>query len=504
MRKTFYITTAIDYPSSEPHLGHAYEKLCADVLARWHRLLGDDVFFLTGTDEHGQKILKAAKRNGLKPQEFVDKKAEKFKELCKKWNISNDRFIRTTEPGHVKVAQEIFKKIFDRGEIYLGKYSGYYCTECETFYLEKDLDNGKCPVHGKPCEILSEESYFFKMSKYKEKILEYIKENQLSIWPKGKKEEIKNRLESELRDLSVSRSSFDWGVPVPINKHHVQYVWMDALLNYISGVDYPNEKFEKYWPADVHLIGKDILWHHTVIWWSILLSAGIPLPKTVLVHGFINTASGEKMSKSKGTVINPLKLAEKYNVDSVRYFLMREIPFGEDGFFSEQALKKRNNDELANELGNLVNRTLSMLERFNGGKIPSARTEPALTEKLNLKKIKKHMRAFEFHLALSEIMGFVKACNAFVNEREPWKKQGKELDGTLYSLADSLRVIATLLWPFMPASSEKMLEQLGCWKQGLGECEFNLLKAGTQTKKAGILFEKIEAEERKTIKTSMH
>ncbi len=475
-----------------PIFGHAYEKLCADILARWHRLLGDDVFFLTGTDEHGQKIMKAAKKAGLEPKEFVDRQAGKFKGLCEKWNISNDRFIRTTEKGHEKTAQEIFKKIFKKGEIYLGKYSGNYCTDCETFYLEKDLEGGKCPVHGKECEILSEESYFFKMGDYREKILEYIEENHAAILPAGKKEEIRNRLKEELKDLSVSRSSFDWGIPVPINKKHVQYVWMDALLNYISGVDYPGEKFEKYWPADIHLIGKDILWHHSVIWWSILASAGIKLPKTVLVHGFINTAQGEKMSKSRGTVIDPLKLAEKYNIDSVRYFLAREIPFGEDGFFSEEALVKRNNDELANELGNLVNRTISMVERYCNGKIPERKTSKGLRERLALEKIKSHMNAFELHLALGEIMGFVKACNAFVNEKEPWKKQGKELDGILYSLADSLRVIATLLWPFIPASSEKIFKQLGIERKGIESCEFGLLEGGKSIGKKEILFKKIE------------
>lgn len=475
-----------------PIFGHAYEKLCADVLARWHRLLGDDVFFLTGTDEHGQKIMRAAKKHGLSPQKFVDLQVKKFKELCECWNISNDRFIRTTEPEHIRIAQEIFQAIFDKGEIYLGKYSGYYCTDCETFYLEKDLVEEKCPVHEKECEILSEKSYFFQMSKYKEKILEYLEENPLSIWPKGKKEEIKNRLKEELKDLSVSRSSFSWGVPVPINKKHVQYVWMDALLNYISGVDYPGEKFEKYWPADIHLIGKDILWHHTVIWWSILASAGIALPKTILVHGFINTEEGEKMSKSKGTVINPIELAKKYNADSIRYFLIREIPFGEDGFFSEEGLKKRNNDELANELGNLVNRSLSMIEKYCNGIIPKGKTHDELKEKLNLNSIKKHMKAFELHLALAEIMGFVKACNVFVNEKEPWKKSGNELQDILYSLGDSLRIIANLLWSFIPSTSEKILEQLGSKKPSIDECQFDLLKSGVKIEKNGILFEKIE------------
>lgn len=492
MKKTFYITTAIDYPSSKPHLGHAYEKLCADVLARWHRFLGEDVFFLTGTDEHGQKILNAAEKSHLEVEEFVDKKVKQFKKLCSEWNISNDQFIRTTDPEHIKVAQKIFKKIFDKGEISLGKYSGYYCTDCETFYLEKDLDNGKCPVHGKKCEVLSEESYFFKMSKYKEKLLEYIEENPGAILPKGKRKEIKNRLKEELRDLSVSRSSLDWGIQVPINKQHVQYVWMDALINYISGIDYPNKKFEKYWPADIHLIGKDILWHHTVIWWSILMSAGIELPKTVLVHGFINTDGGEKMSKSKGTVIDPLELAKKYNIDSVRYFLIREIPFGEDGVFSEQALKKRNNDELANEFGNLVNRTLSMIEEYCNGKIPNGTPNKKLQKKLNLKKIREHMKSFELHLALSEIMAFVKSCNAFINQKEPWKKNGEEQKNILFSLADSLRITANLLWAFMPETAERTLEQLGEKRKRIEKCQFGKIKTGQKTEKKGILFQKIE------------
>ncbi len=491
----FYITTAIDYPSGEPHLGHAYEKLCADVMARWHRFLGEEVFFLTGTDEHGQKIMKAAEKNGLSPQEFVNKQSEKFRELCLKWNISNDRFIRTTEEQHIRVAQNIFKKIYEKGEIYLGKYSGLYCTDCETFYLEKDLKDGKCPIHGKECEQLSEESYFFKMGKYKQKLIDYLEKNEKSIYPKGKRTEIKNRLREELRDLSVSRSSFNWGVPVPINKKHVQYVWMDALINYVSGVDYPNgENFKKFWPADVHLIGKDILWHHTVIWWSILMAAGIELPKTVLVHGFINTSSGEKMSKSKGTVIDPLELAEKYNIDAVRYFLLREIPFGEDGFFSEEALIKRNNDELANELGNLLNRTLSMIERYCNGKIPSGKMDSGLAAKLELEKIKKHMQEFELHLALGKIMAFAKSCNQFINEKKPWMLSGEKLENVLYSLAEALRVIGLLLQPFLPQTAEKILKQIGAEKGKIENCKFGLLKGGEAVEKGKILFQKIQTE----------
>lgn len=489
----FYITTAIDYPSADPHLGHAYEKLCADVLARWNRLLGKEVFFLTGTDEHGLKIMRAAKKAGLSPQEFVDRQSEKFKELCSLWNISYNRFIRTTEESHMKIAQQIFKKIYEKGDIYLDKYTGKYCPDCETFYTEKDLINGRCPIHGKECEIVSEESYFFKLSKYKQKVLEYIEKNELSIWPEGKKEEIKNRLKQELLDLSVSRTSFDWGVPVPINPKHVQYVWIDALINYISGVDYPNERFRKFWPADVHLIGKDIVWHHTVIWWSILMAANIELPKTVLVHGFIQTASGEKMSKSRGNVIDPIELAKKYNIDSVRYYLIREIPFGEDGFFSEETLIERNNKELANDLGNLVNRTLAMAERYFNGVIPNGNLDIKLKKKLNLEKIKRHMQRFELHLALAEIMNFVKACNQYINEKEPWKKQGEELENIIYTLAESLRAIAILLRAFVPATSEKIANGLGIEIRSLDEVFSEKGIAGKKVTRPEILFQKINS-----------
>jgi len=491
LQNKFYITTAIDYPSSNPHLGHAYEKLCADVLARWNRLLGKQVFFLTGTDEHGLKIMRAAQKAGLTPQAFVDRQSEKFKELCSLWNISYDRFIRTTEKQHIKVAQQIFKKIYEKGDIYLGTYTGKYCADCETFYTEKDLIDGKCPVHGKECELVSEESYFFRLSKYKEKVIEYIEKNDLSIWPAGKKEEIKNRLKQDLLDLSVSRTSFDWGVPVPINPKHVQYVWIDALINYISGVDYPNEQFKKFWPADVHLIGKDIVWHHTVIWWSILMAANIELPKTVLVHGFIQTESGEKMSKSKGNVIDPIELAKNYNIDSIRYYLIREIPFGEDGYFSEEKLIERHNTELANDLGNLVNRTLAMTERYFSGVVPAGSLDVELKEKLNLEKVKQHMQKFELHLALAEIMSFVKACNQYINEKEPWKKQGKELSDIIYTLVEALRAIAILLHAFMPASSEKIANALSIEVKSIEDVFSEKGLAGKKVTKPRILFQKI-------------
>lgn len=488
-KEKFYITTAIDYPSAPPHLGHAYEKLCADVIARWKRLQDYKVFFLTGTDEHGLKIQRKAEEAKMKPKDFVDLNVEKFKKLVIEWNISNDFFIRTTNEKHESLCQEFFKKAFDNGDIYLGVYEGPYCSECETFYLKKDLINGNCPIHEKKTELLKEETYFFKLSKYKKQILDYLK-SEKCILPSAKKREIINRLKNELHDLSVSRSTFDWGIKVPMNERHVIYVWFDALLNYVTALKI-NNNFDEFWPADIHLIGNDIIWHHSVIWWAMLLSLNIKLPKTVFVHGFINTETGEKMSKSKGNVIDPLDLAKKYNIDSVRYFLIREIPFGEDGFFSEKKLIERNNNELANELGNLAFRTLSLIEKKSKGVIPEAKTSKELEEKLRLEKIKKHMNSFELHHALAEIMSFVKECNRFVNEKEPWKQSGKKLDETLYSLVDSLRIIAILLQPFMPKTSEKIFKQLNIKAQKLSECKFNLTKAGIQIKKGEILFKKI-------------
>ncbi len=478
-------------PTVSPIFGHAYEKIVSDVQARWHRLLGEEVFFLTGTDEHGQKIQRAAETAGKKPQEFVDSQVVFFKELCKLLDISLDHFIRTTDPNHLKICEELFAGSNKNNDIYLGTYEGLYCTSCENYYTEKELVASCCPVHNKPVEIMREQTYFFRMGKYQQQIVEHIQKNPKFIQPEGKRQEILNRLKEPLRDLSVSRTSFNWGIPVPFDKKHVIYVWFDALINYYSATRAKGK--EKFWPANIHNIGKDILWFHSVIWPAILLSNKKSLPEQVFVHGFINTASGEKMSKTVGNIIDPFALAGKYGADTLRYFLLREIPMGYDGFFSDDLLKTRVNNELANELGNLVNRTLVMLEKYCQGKIPKAKTSEELAKQLGKKKIFDCMEKLEFHNALSEIFSFISACNKFINDKAPWKETSEaKRNEILYSLTDSIRIISILLSAFIPGTSKKINLQFGFKEALLDECEFNLLKAGTKTKKGEILFKKIE------------
>ncbi|MDP4012615.1 MAG: methionine--tRNA ligase [Candidatus Nanoarchaeia archaeon] len=482
----FYITTAIDYPSGSPHLGHAYEKICTDIIARWKRLKGDDVFFLTGTDEHGQKIQKKAEEAGKTPKQYVDQTVKKFQELCKKLNISNDRFIRTTDKDHEKVAQELLQTVYDKGDIYKGEYEGLYCTDCETYYLEKDLNGNKCPIHDKKVENVKEESYFFKMSKYQDKFLKHLEKNQDFIRPESKRNEIINRIKEGVRDLSVSRTSFNWGVPVPFDKKHVQYVWFDALSNYISGIDYPNGKnFKKYWPADIHVIGKDIVWHHTMIWCSMLLSAGIDLPKMVFVHGFINL-KGEKLSKAKGIIVDPIELTNKYGSDALKYYLIKNVPFGDDGDFSEEALISSVNNELANDLGNLVSRSLAMTEKYYGGKVPKGKNEL----NFDIKRIETLLDNLELTQGLSEIWKLVNELNKYVNDKKPWEVENK--DNIIYTILDNMRIISILLSPFLPETIEKINCQLGIKTGKLKETKPNLLKPGTKTIKGEILFKKHE------------
>jgi methionyl-tRNA synthetase len=454
----FFITTAIDYPSGRPHMGHAYEKICADAIARYKRLRGFDVHFSTGTDEHGMKIERTARKAGKTPRRFVDGMVVFFKRLCKVLDISYDDFIRTTEPRHVKVAQEIFRRIFDKGEIYKGMYEGLYCVECETYYTNKDLKDGKCPVHGKEPEEVSEESYFFQMGKYRDRLVEHIKKNTNFIQPESKRNEILNRLNDPLKDLCVSRTSFDWGIPVPIDKKHVQYVWMDALINYLSTVGWPAGKSGKFWPADIHLIGKDIVWHHTVIWGSILMAAGVKPPKTVFVHGFVKI-KGEKMSKSKGAVVDPLELVKTYGTDPLRYFLISEIPFGEDGDFSIESLVTRNNNELADNLGNFINRVLTFIHSKSGRHVPKPSGYDDLDRQLmeNLKaytdKVGRLMDNLQLQDALDQIMMLAKFGNEYFQAKEPWEG---DPGNCLYLGANLVRSLAILLEPFIPGSAERI------------------------------------------------
>ncbi len=472
MAKKFYVTTPIYYPNDVPHIGHAYTTIVADALARWHKLKGDRVRFLTGTDEHGRKVQKTAEKAGKSPKEFVDSLIPEFKSAWKKLNIKYDRFIRTTDKDHEKKVQEVLQKVYDNGDIYLGKYEGYYCTDCEAYYTEKDLEEGKCPIHKKKVDKLKEPSYFFRLSKYSDKLLELYSKNPELILPKFRRNEVISRIKEGLQDLSISRTSFSWGIPLLFDKKHVAYVWFDALLNYVSGA-------KGFWPADVHLIGKDILWFHTVIWHSILLSAGLELPKTVFAHGWW-TFDKEKISKSRGKVINVNELIKIAGVDSARYFLFRETPFGEDGDFSEKALIARHNNELANKLGNLVSRVVGLIGERKLGEV-----KVDIHVSNVIRRISKLIENFKFDKALNEIFAFIDTLNQFIQDKKLWENKNEK---DLYELVTGIRLVAVLLWPFIPETSEKIAKIFG-FKISLDEIKKPLKTI--RIKKAEILFKKI-------------
>ena len=455
-KKKFYVTTTIPYANAPPHVGFALEIVMTDILARWHRLKGEDVFFLTGTDEHGTKNYSTAKKQGLSPKEFVDKNSAFFRELTKALNISNDYFIRTTDKKiHWPGVFEIWKKIEKKGDIYKKKYTGCYCSGCERFITEKELIEGRCPNHPNiEIEKISEENYFFKLSKYSDRIKQLIKTNKLKILPEKWKNDFLSLIKDGLTDVSFSRDKkhLPWGIPVPGDENQIMYVWPDALANYLTGIGFPDKKYKKYWPVDVHVVGKDMLRFHTGIWPGMLLSAGIELPKEVFVHGFL-TVGGRKMSKSLGNVVAPLELVKKYPVDTIRYALIRSIPFGEDGDFSEEILVERHNNELANKLGNLVSRVAALAEKYGMEK-----TENKLLKKLKLKEIEKYFEEYKIDRALNEIFAFIDACNEYVQEKRPWETHDKKV---LYELVESIKKIATLLYPFIPETSEKITKQFG-------------------------------------------
>ncbi len=471
MKNKFYITTTIPYANAPPHIGHALEFIQADVLARWNKLNGKGVFFLTGTDEHGSKNYKTALEGGMTPKKFVDKNSSFFKELTSKLNISNNNFIRTSDKKkHWPGVFDIWKKLEKKGDIYKKKYVGKYCSGCERDVTEKELVNGRCGNDPNiEIEKISEENYFFKLSKYSKEIIELVKKDELKIFPEQWKNDFLGLVKEGLQDVSFSRDIkyLPWGIPVPGDDKQVMYVWCDALSNYLTGIGYPNKKFEKFWPADVHVVGKDMLRFHAGIWPGMLLSAGLELPKEIIVHGFL-TVNGKKMSKSIGNTVSPLELLKKYPADSIRYFLMRAIPFGEDGDFSEKALVERHNNELADKLGNLVSRVASLIENNKVEK-----TENKLIKKLNVKKIEKLFENYGFDKVLNEIFGFIDTCNEYVQSKKLWETKDKK---SLYELKESILKIAELLWPFIPESSEKIKKQFSAEKIKKGEILFKKIK----------------------------
>lgn len=488
--KTYYVTTAIDYPNGNPHIGHAFEKIIADVLARWKRINGYDVFFLTGTDENGQKLQDAAEAKKLEPQKFVDQMVNNFVKFAKVLNISNDFFVRTTADYHKKKCVEIFQKVLDKGEIYKGTYKGWHCVPCETYYTEKDLVDGNCPKCGRSVKLLEEEAYFFKLSKYQNPLIEYIKNNNF-IYPEFRRNEILSRLENdELRDLCVSRSGIKWGITLPNDSEHVIYVWFDALINYISGL---RDHEELYWPADVHVIGKDIIWFHTVIWPGMLLAADISLPKQVYAHGFVNDKNGEKMSKSKGNVVDPLTIVKRYGNDVLRYYFLRSTPAGQDCSFSEEELLERYNSELANEFGNLITRNAVLVEKYFDGKVPKAVYEELFDCSEVLGRLNEFVDKYEFNHALDEIWATIKLVNKYINEKEPWKVTDKdELAKIVYTVIDSIRLLCIILYPFIPESIEKVRKQYNLEDSEINEFKWGLTKEGIKIVKGDILFPKQE------------
>lgn len=510
-KKKFYVTTPIYYPSGKLHIGHTYCTVAADAIARYKRFLGYDVMFLTGTDEHGEKIQKKAQELGMEPKVYLDGMIDDIKKLWKTMEISYDQFIRTTDEDHEKQIEAIFTKLYEKGDIYLGSYEGNYCIPCESFWTDAQLQDGKCPDCGRAVEKRSEESYFFKLSKYQDRLVEYYKEFPDFCFPESRKNEMMNNfILKGLEDLSVSRTTFDWGIKVPFDPKHVVYVWIDALCNYITALGYidNSEKFQKYWPADVHLVGKEIVRFHTIIWPVLLMALDLPLPKKVFGHGWIMFAE-DKMSKSKGNIVYPEPLIERYGTDALKYFLLREFVFGQDGNYTNRNFISRINADLVNDLGNLLSRTISMIEKYNDSKIPEPKKSTEFDSSLieiaqNLaEKVDKAMDGLQFSEAFEEIWKLIRRCNKYIDETMPWalaKDESKkdELDTVLYNLAECLRIVAVMISPMLHVTAGKIFEQLNTKEElrnyesvlGFGKTEIN-----TIVKKGDMLFPRLDVEQ---------
>ncbi len=510
-KKPYYITTPIYYASGAPHIGHAYCTIATDAAARFKRYSGHDVYFLTGTDEHGQKIERKAEAVGKSPQRFVDDVVDLFKELWAKLDISNDDFIRTTEDRHKVIVQKIFKQLYEQGDIYKSEYEGLYCVDCEAFWTERQLKDGNCPDCGRPVNLVKEESYFFRASKYADRLMKHIEENPEFIQPVSRKNEmVNNFLKPGLADICVSRTSFKWGIPVSFDPRHVVYVWIDALSNYITALGYGtdhDELYRKFWPADVHVVGKEIVRFHTIIWPIILMALDLPLPKQVYGHGWL-LSGGDKMSKSKGNVVDPNALIAQYGSDTLRYYLLSQVPFGQDGIFTDELFIQTANTDLANDLGNLLSRTVAMIERYFGGEVPSPTTPGEFDDQIKSlaltlpQKVEKHIDRLAFSDALSAIWELVGRSNKYIDETTPWvlakdPEKKARLGTVLYNLAESLRIVGGLVSAFLPKTSPRLFAQLGIADQPQLQTweavqQFGLLPAGTHVVKGEALFPRID------------